>query len=184
MRGSASPHTHCFGMHDGNPLPMRARIHPPEYDIPSLYMVSFYCFVTKACARRPGAAASVERRRRERRTLLAGPAGELAGATRLRLRQAFERMHILYHPPHHWCVHSSWRASLCHINVSICVVAHLPLPRVLLAWFLTPARPHLPAFHASACIIVPTFQPTLYLAADLVARFMVLVWMVRLTECR
>ncbi len=24
-----------------------------EYDIASLYMVSFYCFVTKACARRP-----------------------------------------------------------------------------------------------------------------------------------
>ncbi len=46
-------------------------------------MVSSYCFVTKACARRPGAAASVQRRRRERCTLLAG-AGELAGATRLR----------------------------------------------------------------------------------------------------
>ncbi len=26
----------------------------PEYDIASLYMVSFYSFVTKACARRPG----------------------------------------------------------------------------------------------------------------------------------
>ena len=37
-----------------------------EYDIASLNMVTFYCFVTKACARRPGAAASVERRRRER----------------------------------------------------------------------------------------------------------------------
>ena len=47
-------------------------------------MVSVYCLVTKACARRPGAAASVERRRREHRTLLAGAAGELAGATRLR----------------------------------------------------------------------------------------------------
>ena len=47
-------------------------------------MVSFYCFVTKACARKPCTAASVERRRRERRTLLAGAAGELAGATRLR----------------------------------------------------------------------------------------------------
>ncbi len=67
----------------------------PEYDIASLYTVSFYCFVTKACARRPGTAASVERRRRERRTLLAGAAGELAGVARLRLRQAFERMHIL-----------------------------------------------------------------------------------------
>ena len=40
--------------------------------------------MTKACARRPGAAANVKRRRRERRTLLAGAAGELAGATRLR----------------------------------------------------------------------------------------------------
>jgi hypothetical protein len=43
----------------------------PKYDIASLYMVSFYCFVTKACGRRPGAAASVER---ERRTLLTGAA--------------------------------------------------------------------------------------------------------------
>ena len=55
-----------------------------EYDIASLYMVSSNYFVTKTCARRPGAAASVERRRRERRTLLAGAAGELAGATRAR----------------------------------------------------------------------------------------------------
>ncbi len=37
-------------------------------------------------------AARVERRRRERRTLLAGAAGEQAGVTRLRLRQAFLRM--------------------------------------------------------------------------------------------
>ena len=37
-----------------------------EYDIASLFMVSFYCFVTKAYARRPGAAVRVERRRRER----------------------------------------------------------------------------------------------------------------------
>ena len=47
-------------------------------------MVGVYCFVTKACARRPGAAASLKHRRRERRTLLAGAAGELAEATRLR----------------------------------------------------------------------------------------------------
>ncbi len=33
---------------------------------------SVTAYVTKACARRPGAAASVSRRRRERRTLLAG----------------------------------------------------------------------------------------------------------------
>jgi hypothetical protein len=59
-------------------------IHAPEYDIASLYMVSFYCLVTKACARKPGAATRVERRRRERRTLLAGAAHELAGATRTR----------------------------------------------------------------------------------------------------
>ncbi len=61
-------------------------------------MVSLYGFVTKACAKRPGAAISVERRRSERRTartLLAGAACELAGAARLRLRQAFERMHLL-----------------------------------------------------------------------------------------
>ena len=62
-----------------------------EFDIASLYTVSFYCFVTKAYARRTGAAASVERRLCERRTLLAGAAGELAGAA----SQAFERMRIL-----------------------------------------------------------------------------------------
>jgi hypothetical protein len=56
-------------------------------------MVSVYCFVTKACVRRPGAAASVERRRRERRTLLAGAAGEL--------RQA---------RPSSACTFSAWRA--------------------------------------------------------------------------
>jgi hypothetical protein len=69
----------------GHLLVRELRIHrgrAPEYDIASLYMVSFYCFVTKACVRRPSAAASVEQRRRERRTLLAGAAGELAGATR------------------------------------------------------------------------------------------------------
>ncbi len=53
-----------------------------EYDIVSLIMVSFYCFVTKACARRPGAAASVERRQRECRMLLAAAPGELAGVSR------------------------------------------------------------------------------------------------------
>ena len=45
--------------------------------------VLVYSFVTKACVRRPGVAASVERRRRERRTLLAGAVGEVAGVTRL-----------------------------------------------------------------------------------------------------
>ncbi len=61
-----------------------ALVTPAEYDIASLFVVSFYCFVTKACARKTGAAARVERRRRERRTLLAGAAGELAEVTRLR----------------------------------------------------------------------------------------------------
>jgi hypothetical protein len=56
----------------------------PEYDVASLYLVSFYSYVTKACARRPGATANVERRRRDSRTMLAGAAGEVAGATRLR----------------------------------------------------------------------------------------------------
>ena len=55
----------------------------PKLRYPEVFLVSFDCFVTKACVRRPGAAASVERRRRERHTLLAGVAGELAGATRL-----------------------------------------------------------------------------------------------------
>ncbi|MFN9908439.1 MAG: hypothetical protein ACK56F_20305, partial [bacterium] len=79
---------------------MRESTRQAEYDIASLYTVSVYCFVTKACARRPGAATSVKCRRRERRTLLEGAAGELAGATRLRQKnpaasQLFERMHIL-----------------------------------------------------------------------------------------
>jgi hypothetical protein len=56
--------------------------------VPALILTGREC----ACARRPGVAASMERRRRERRTLLAGAAGELAGAARLRQRQAFERM--------------------------------------------------------------------------------------------
>ena len=43
-----------------------------------------YCFVANACATRPGAAASVKRRRRERCILLAGVVGELAGVTRAR----------------------------------------------------------------------------------------------------
>ncbi len=60
-------------------------------------MVSVYCFVTKACTRRTGAAASVERRRCEHRILLAGAAGELAGATHLRQARPSSawRMHIL-----------------------------------------------------------------------------------------
>ncbi len=80
------------GTQNGTGLARRTRLrrkNTPEYDGALLYVVSFYAvsfhyFVTKACARRPGAAASVERRRRERRTLLAGAAGELAGVTRLR----------------------------------------------------------------------------------------------------
>ena len=47
-------HTYCFGCNLLNNCPRArdhsARAHPPEYDIASLYMVSFYCFVTKACA--------------------------------------------------------------------------------------------------------------------------------------
>ena len=50
-------------------------------------MVGVYCFVTKACVRRPGAAASVERRRASRSDTLAAS-------------HAFERMHIF------WCFSS------------------------------------------------------------------------------
>ncbi len=53
------------------------------------------CEKTKACARRPGAAASVERRRRERRTLLAVPGRRASRRDKLAASQAFERMHIL-----------------------------------------------------------------------------------------
>ncbi len=66
-----------------------------EYVIVSLYMVSFYCFVTKACARRSGAAASMERRQRERRTLLAGAGRRASRSDTLAASQAFECMHIL-----------------------------------------------------------------------------------------
>jgi hypothetical protein len=68
--------------------------------------------VTKACVRRPGAAASVERRRRERRTLLAGAACELAGATRARQAR-----------PSHACTFSGSGMVLCvrsfAVNVSL-----------------------------------------------------------------
>ena len=60
-----------------------------EYDIASLYMVSVYCFDTSECARRTGAAARVGRRRRERCILLAGAAGELAGARQAMPSSAF-----------------------------------------------------------------------------------------------
>jgi hypothetical protein len=66
-----------------------------EYDIASLFMASVYCVVTKACARRPGAAASVERRRRERRSLLAVRGRRASRSDTLATSQAFERMHIL-----------------------------------------------------------------------------------------
>ncbi len=52
--------------------------------------------VTKACARRPGAAASVSRRRRERRTLLAGSGRRASRSHTLAASQAFERMHMLF----------------------------------------------------------------------------------------
>ncbi len=65
-----------------------------EYDIASLYMISFYCFVTEACARRPGAATSVEHRQCERRTLLTG-SQQASRSDTLVARQAFECMHIL-----------------------------------------------------------------------------------------
>jgi hypothetical protein len=51
--------------------------------------------VTEACARRPGAAASVSRRRRERRTLLAGGSRRASRSHTLAASQAFERMHTL-----------------------------------------------------------------------------------------
>jgi hypothetical protein len=41
---------------------MSKQVRTAEFDIASLLMVSCHCFVTKACARRPGTAASVERR--------------------------------------------------------------------------------------------------------------------------
>ncbi len=57
---------------------------------------NFTVYVTEACARRPGAAASVSRRRRERRNLLAG-GGRLASRSHtLVASQAFERMHMLF----------------------------------------------------------------------------------------
>ncbi len=66
-----------------------------EYDIALLFIVSVDCFVTKACARRPGAVASVEREA----TRAPHPAcrgGRRANRSdTLAASQAFERMHIL-----------------------------------------------------------------------------------------
>ncbi len=54
---------------------------------------SFTVSVTEACARRPGAAASVSRRRR---TLLAGGGRRASRSHTLAASQAFERMHTLF----------------------------------------------------------------------------------------
>ncbi len=55
----------------------------------------FTASVTEACARRPGAAASVSHRRRERRTLLAGGGRRASRSHTLAASQALERMHTL-----------------------------------------------------------------------------------------
>jgi hypothetical protein len=52
--------------------------------------------VNKACARRPGVAASVSRRRRERRTLLAGGGRRASRSHTLAASQAFQRMHMRF----------------------------------------------------------------------------------------
>ncbi len=52
--------------------------------------------VTKACVRRPGAAASVSRRRREHRILLAGGSRRTSRSHTLAASQAFERMRTLF----------------------------------------------------------------------------------------
>jgi hypothetical protein len=51
--------------------------------------------VTEACAKRPGAAASVSRRRRERRILLAGGGRRASRSHTLAASQAIEHMHTL-----------------------------------------------------------------------------------------
>ncbi len=56
----------------------------------------FTTSVTEACARRPGAAASVSRGRRERRILLAGGGRRASRSHTLAASQAFERMHMLF----------------------------------------------------------------------------------------
>ncbi len=56
--------------------------------------------MTKACTRRPGEAASVSLRLARLPPLQAGYGARVAYAPRLRLRQAFERMHILCLPVH------------------------------------------------------------------------------------
>ncbi len=57
---------------------------------------NFTVSVTEACARRPGAAASLSRRRRERRTLFAGGGWRASRSHTLAASQAFERMHMLF----------------------------------------------------------------------------------------
>jgi hypothetical protein len=56
----------------------------------------FTTSVTEACARRPGAAASVSRRRRERHALLAGGGRQASRSHTLAASQALERMHMLF----------------------------------------------------------------------------------------
>ncbi len=53
-------------------VPAHEAVHPVVYQSFRHIAQSYTVSVTEACARRPGAAASVSRRRRERRTLLAG----------------------------------------------------------------------------------------------------------------
>ena len=64
-----------------------------------LVILLVFIFVTKACAKRTGAAASVERRRRERRTLLAVTVcrggGRASRSDTLAASHAFQRMHVL-----------------------------------------------------------------------------------------
>ncbi len=57
---------------------------------------NFTVSATKACARRPGAAASVSRWRRERHTLLAGGGRRASRSHTLAASQAFECMHTLF----------------------------------------------------------------------------------------
>jgi hypothetical protein len=125
----------------------------PEYDIASLFMVGFYCFVTKACARRPGAAASMEHRRRERRALLAGAAAgrRASRSDTLAASQAFSRMHILCT----WCacgIRTLWRCALNCEVLSLCWHHHLQdsdslhagLRDLCLTCLLCPSSSHFP----------------------------------------
>ncbi len=84
--------------------------------------------MNEACARRPGAAASVSDRRREHHTLLAGGGRRASRSHTLAASQAFERVHTL---ACHWVKHLCTRQdgsilyAFVRLHLGIAVVVFL-----------------------------------------------------------